>query len=336
MRPTGEFVDSALRETATKSKNAYKNAYTTARASEEGQQLVNVQNIINQLDNMEAEAINAPVINSAKIKLNQLAKNGEMTLNEIEEVRKMVNRLSGDTPTNMLYGSDIKNMITVATENAGGDLFKEARRLRTKFANEFENIGLIDDLLKTKPKSKDRIVSLENVFNHSIMESDLDSLMSLGRTLKKSEKGQQAWKELQGQTIETIRSAITKNIETDSLGQRTFSPKQFDVIVKNLDKSGKLDYLFNKSGAQEIRNLRDTAITINSPVKGINQSNSSSAINKVLNGILKKTVGKIPLGGAMVEAGVEAVEKKNIAKQVKESLEYNPEDMANQLRKGNK
>ena len=334
LRPTGEFVDSALRETATTSKNAYKNAYTVARASEEGKQLVNVQNIINQLDNMEAEAVNAPVINSAKIKLNQLAKNGEMTLNEIEEVRKMVNRLSGDTPSNMAFGGDIKKMIDVATENAGGDLFKEARRLRTKFANEFENIGLINDLLSKKPNSKDRVVSLENVFNHSIINSDLDSLKALGYTLKKTEKGQQAWAELKGQTIENLRSAITKNIETDSLGQRTFNPKQFDVIVKNLDKSGKLDYLLGKAGAQEIRNLRDVAISINSPVKGINQSNTSSAINKVFNGILKKTVGKVPLGGAMVEAGVEAVEKKNIAKKVQESLEYNPEDMAKQLKKG--
>lgn len=335
LRPTGEAVDTALRETATKAKNAYKSAYKIARESEEGQQLVDVSPIINKLGTMEAEATNASVINSAKMKLEQLSKDGKITLNDIEEVRKMVNRLSGDSPSNMAFGSDIKTMIDAVTENAGGDLFKEARRLRTKFANEFENVGLIDDLLKTKPKSKDRIVALEEVFNHSVMQSDLDSLMSLGRTLKKTEKGQQAWRELQGQTIENIRSAITRNIETDSLGQRTFNPKQFDVIVKNLDKSGKLDYMFGKSGAQEIRNLRDVAIAINSPVKGINTSNTASAMDKVLNGILRKTVGKIPFGaGAVVEAGAEAIEKKNIAKKVKESIEYNP--MAEALRKGKK
>ena len=330
MRPTGEAVDTALRETANKSKTAYKSAYTTARASEEGQQKVNVQGIINQLDGMEAEAANAPVITSAKIKLNQLAKNGEMTLNEIEEVRKMVNRLSGDTPSNMAFGGDIRKMIDVVTENAGGDLFKKARTLRTKFANEFENIGLIDDLLSKKPNSKDRVVALENVFDHAIMQSDLDSLMSLGRTLKKTPNGQQAFKELQGQTIENIRNAITKNIETDSLGQRNFNPKQFDTIVKNLDKSGKLDYMFGKSGAQEIRNLRDTAITINSPVKGINQSNTASAMDKVLN----KLINRIPFVGPMVEIGSEALEKQKIAKQVQESINYSPSKMADELKKG--
>jgi hypothetical protein len=334
LRPTGEAVDAALRETANKARKEYKSAYDVARASEEGRQKVNVQGIIDQLDTMEAEAVNAPVINSAKIKLGQLAKDGEMTLNEIEEVRKMVNRLSGDTPSNMAFGGDIKAMIDAATENAGGDLFKEARRLRTKFANEFENIGLIDDLLSTKPKSNDRVVALEKVFDKSVMQSDLDSLKSLGYTLKKTEKGQQAWAELKGQTIENLRNAITSNIQTDSLGQRTFNPKQFDVIVKNLDKSGKLDYLLGKAGAQEIRNLRDTVIAINSPVTGINTSNTSSAINKVFNDIIKKTVGKIPLGGQLFEAGAEAMEKKNIAQKVQKSLEFKAEDVAKELRKG--
>jgi hypothetical protein len=331
LRPTGEAVDTALKETATNARKAFKNAYDIARNSEEGKQLVDVSPIIKQLGNMEAEALNAPVINSAKMKLEKLAPNGQITLNNLEEVRKMVGDLSQDTPTQMKFGGDIKKMIDASAENAGGDLFKEARKLRTQFANQFENIGLIDDLLKTKPNSKDRVISLEKVFDHSVMQSDLDSLKALGQTLKRTEKGQQAWAELKGQTIENLRSAITKNIETDSLGQRTFNPKQFDVIVKNLDKSGKLDYLLGKAGAQEIRNLRDTVITINSPVKGINQSNTASAMDKVLSGILRKTVGKIPLGGALVEAGAEAIEKKNIAQKVKESLEYNP--MADALRK---
>ena len=330
LRPTGEAVDTALRETATNARKAFKNAYDVARASEEGQQKVNVQGIIDTLDNMEAEALNATVIDSAKMKLKKLAPNGEITLNKLEEVRKMVGDVSQKDATEMKFGGDIKRMIDVATENAGGDLFKEARRLRTKFANEFENIGLIDDLLSKKANTKDRVVALEKVFDRSVMQSDLDSLKALGYTLKKTEKGQQAWAELKGQTIENLRSAITSNIETDSLGQRTFNPKQFDVIVKNLDKSGKLDYLLGKKGAQEIRNLRETVIAINSPVKGINQANTASAMDKVLN----KFLNKIPFVGPMVEVGSEALEKQKISKQVQESINYSPIKMAEELKKG--
>lgn len=332
LRPTGEAVDTALRETATNARKAFKNAYDVARASEEGQQKVNVQGIIDTLDNMEAEALNATVIDSAKMKLKKLAPNGEITLNKLEEVRKMVGDVSQKDATEMKFGGDIKRMIDVATENAGGDLFKEARRLRTKFANDFESIGLIDDLLSKKTNSKDRVVALEKVFDRSVMQSDLDSLKALGYTLKKTEKGQQAWAELKGQTIENLRSAITSNIETDSLGQRTFNPKQFDVIVKNLDKSGKLDYLLGKKGAQEIRNLRETVIAINSPVKGINQANTASAMDKVLN----KFLNKIPFVGPMVEVGSEALEKQKISKQVQESINYSPSKMAEELKKGSK
>jgi hypothetical protein len=332
LRPTGEAVDTALRETATKARKAYKNAYDIARNSEEGQQKVNVTGIINTLDNMEAEALNATVIDSAKMKLKKLAPDGEITLNELEEVRKMVGFVSQKDPTEMKFGGDIKRMIDATAETAGGDLFKEARRLRTKFANEFENIGLVDDLLSQKPNSKDRVVALEKVFDKAVMQSDLDSLKSLGRTLKKTPNGQQAFKELQGQTIENIRNAITSNIQTDSLGQRNFNPKQFDTIVKNLDKSGKLDYMFGKSGAQEIRNLRDTAITINSPVAGINQSNTASAMDKVLN----KLINRIPFVGPMVEVGSEALEKQKLSKQVQESLNFKPEKIADELKKGNK
>lgn len=334
LRPTGEVVDSELRNIADKSRRSYKNAYEIARASEEGDSIVDVTPIKNQLATMEAEALNAPVINSAKLKLEQLAPKGEITLNKLEEVRKMVRALSQDTPTQQKFGGDIARMIDTATENAGGDLFKEARRLRTKFANEFENIGLINDLLTTKGKSNDRVVALEKVFDRAVIQSDLDSLKSLGVTLKKTPGGQQAWREIQGQTIEHLRDAITKNIQTDSLGQRTFNPKQFDTIVRTLDKSGKLDYLFGKSGAQEIRNLRDTTMNVNSPVVGLNNSNTSSAMNKVLNNILKKAVGKVPFGGQLIEAGAEALEKKKIAEKVSESLNTQPKNIAKQLRQG--
>jgi len=283
---------------------------------------------------MEAEALNAPVINSAKMKLEKLASDGKITLNNLEEVRKMVGDLSQDSPTQMKFGSDIKKMIDFEAEKAGGDLFKEARRLRTKFANEFENIGLIDDLLSKKPNSKDRVVAMEKVFDKSVMQSDLDSLMALGRTLKKTPNGQQAWKELQGQTIENLRDAISKGVETNSLNQRTFNPSQFDTIIKNLDKSGKLDYMFGKSGAQEIRNLRDVNILINASNRNLNNANTASAMDKVLSKILKRTIGKIPLGGQLFEAGAEAIEKKNIAKKVKESLEFDAKEIAKELRKG--
>ena len=91
---------------------------------------MDVTGVQNYLNGLEAEAINAPIITSAKMKLDKLAKGGQISLNDLEEVRKMVNSLSGDTPSNMAFGKQIKGEIDAATVGKGGDLYQQARKLR--------------------------------------------------------------------------------------------------------------------------------------------------------------------------------------------------------------
>lgn len=336
LREVGKVVDSALVNQANKAKQAIGNAYKAAREAGETSELVDVTGVKNYLNGLEAEAINAPIITSAKMKLEKLAPNGQISLNDLEEVRKMVNALSGDTPSNMAFGKQIKGEIDAATVGKGGDLYQQARKLRENYAREFENVGFVNKLLSKKAGTSDRAVALEDVFDHSIMKGSLDDVRAIGRTLKKAgPEGEQAWKELQGQTIEQMKAAVTKNIQRDENGLPIVSPKQFDVFVKNLDADGKLDYLFGKKGAQEIRDLRDTAITVYTQPQGINTSNTNSALIQSLERIKNSALSKLPMGtGSLYEIGAEAVMKKKLEKQVKESLEFNPNDLAKELRKG--
>jgi len=236
----------------------------------------------------------------------------------------------------MACGKQIKYQIDATTVGKGGDLYQQARKLRENYAREFENVGFVDKLLSKKAGTSDRAVALEDVFDHSIMKGSLDDVRSIGRTLKKAgPEGEQAWRELQGQTIEQMKAAVTKNIQRDEAGNPIVSPRQLDSFVKNLDADGKLDYLFGKKGAQEIRDLRDTAITVYSPVAGINQSNTASALTQALDRIRGSALSKLPMGvGSLYEVGAEMAEKKKLGKQVKQSLEFTPEDLAKELRKG--
>jgi hypothetical protein len=336
LREVGKVVDSALVNQANKAKKQIGDAYKLAREAGETSELVDVTGVKNFLDGLEAESINAPIITSARMKLDKLAKDGKISLNDLEEVRKMVNALSGDTPSNMAFGKQIKDQIDTATVGKGGDLYQKARKLRENYAREFENVGYIDKLLSKKSGTTDRAVALEDVFDHSIMKGSLDDVRAIGRTLKKAgPEGEQAWRELQGQTIEQMKAAVTKNIQRDEAGNPIVSPKQLDVFVKNLDADGKLDYIFGKKGAQEIRDLRDTAITVYSPVAGINQSNTASALTQALDRIKGSALSKLPMGvGSLYEVGAEMATKKKLGKQVKESLEFTPDDLAKELRKG--
>jgi len=329
----GKVVDSALVKRVTDAKKQIRDAYKLADEAGETQALIDVKPLQTYLNGLEAEAINAPIITSAKMKLDKLAPNGEISINQLEEVRKMVGKLSGSTPTNMQFGKEINNLIDASTEGKGGNLYQDARKLRANYAREFENVGVVDKLLSKKAGTTDRAVALEDVFNHAILKGSVDDVRAISRTLKRAgPEGQQAYRELLAQTLEHMREGITKNIQRDANNNPIVSAKQFDTIVKNLDASGKLDYLFTKKGAEEIRNLRDTAILVYDVPQGINTANTSSNLSKVFDKILQK----IPFAGPMVEAGAEALEKQKIGKQVQESINYSPSKMAEELKKGMK
>ena len=211
-------------------------------------------------------------------------------------------------------------------------LYKESRALRAKYAREFENVGVIDKLLSKKPGTSDRSVALEDVFKHSILNGSLDDVRNVGKTLKKvGPEGEQAWKELQGQTIEHIKDQVTRSIDRDVYGNPVVSPAKFERVIRELDQDGKLDYVFGKKGAQEVRDLLETAIAVNAPLKGAaNYSNTASALIRALDRIGGTPLGKIPGFGAVSEYAT----KQAVKKQVKEALEFNPADVAKELRKG--
>jgi hypothetical protein len=336
LREVGKVVDSALVNQANTAKKDISKAYKLAREAGEDAELVDVKGVQDYLNGLEAESINAPIIKSAKMKLDNLAKGGQISLNDLEEVRKMVNALSGDTPSNMAFGKQIKNQIDLSTVGKGGELYQKARKLRENYSREFENVGFIDKLLSKKSGTTDRAVALEDVFDHSIMKGSLDDVRSIGRTLKRAgPEGEQAWRELQGQTIEQMKAAVTKNIQRDEAGNPIVSPRQLDSFVKNLDADGKLDYLFGKKGAQEIRDLRDTAITVYSPVAGINQSNTASALTQALDRIRGSALSKLPMGiGSLYEVGAEMATKKKLGKQVQEAVDFDPKALSKELKKG--
>jgi hypothetical protein len=336
LRQVGKVVDSALVNQANKVKKDIRSAYKLAEEAGETAELIDVTGVQKYLDGLKAEEINAPVITSAKIMLSELADNGKISINDLEQIRKRINRISGNTATDKEFGREIKAQIDLSTVGKGGDLYQKARKLRENYAREFENVGYVDKLLSKKLGTTDRAVALEDVFDHSIMKGSLDDVRAIGRTLKKAgPEGEQAWRELQGQTIEQMKAAVTKNIQRDETGNPIVSPKQLDSFVKNLDADGKLDYIFGKKGAQEIRDLRDTAITVYSPVAGINQSNTASALTQALDRIRGSALSKLPMGvGSLYEVGAEMATKKKLGKQVQEAVDFDPKALSKELRKG--
>ncbi len=75
------------------------------------------------------------------------------------------------------------------------------------------------------------------------------------------------------------------------------SPAKLNSEIMKLDQGGKLDYLFGKRGADQLRNLNDVSKALFTvPMSaGINHSNTASAMAIVLDSIASGAATGLPL-----------------------------------------
>jgi hypothetical protein len=338
LRETGRVVDKALVNAANRAKAQINTAYTAAREAGETQQPLSYSPLKTYIDQQTPTVKRklAPILSAVdeEIARNDPKKTGQISINNLEDIYQFINKnYEPGTPAGT-YAKEMKDLINQITEGQGGKLYKEARALRTQFGREFENIGYVDKLLRTKPGTTDRAVGFEDVFDHAILNGTKDDMAAIGRTLKKAgPEGQQAWKELQGQTIQYMKDQVSKSVDVDSFGNPVVSPAKFKAVVTTLDQDGKLDYLFGKKGAQEIRDLLETTINVNAPLKGAaNYSNTASALITALDKVNQTPLGRIPGIGTISKFMVEKGKESALKKQIEESINYKPEDMAKALK----
>jgi hypothetical protein len=337
LRKVGKVVDEALQKSYDKDADLVNKAYKKAREEGAMQEPIDYSPLKAHIDK-QAPTVKAklsPILNvvDEEIARNDPSNLGVMPINALEDIYKVINEnYDFNSPKHFI---EMKNIINQITANKGGEAYKTAKKLRTELANKYENSSYVDKLLSTKKGySKDRMIAFEDVFKHSILDGSLDDVRAIGYVLKKSGKeGLDAFNELKGQTIQYIKDEVTKSTKNDILGNPVVSPARFKAIVTELDQDGKLDYLFGKKGAQEIRNLLETTLNINTTVEGAaNYSNSSSAIIRGLDALGKFPIPKV-LGA---KTAAEMIKNRELKKQVQESINYSPSKMAEELKKGSK
>lgn len=290
LRSVGIKVDAALRKQMDRDKAEVGVAYKNAEKAGELESPVSTQGVIDLLNESAAAEGTAKVLGAAKKEIQRLggatvddAGNlvpAEMSLKNMEQLRKFINSNMEQVGPDTFYGPQIKSAIDTATEGAGGQLYREARAKRARVAQNYEDRAVINRLLSEKPGTSDRRVAFEDVFKHTMLDGSLDDVRNVRRVLQRSgDEGQQAWKELQGQTVSYLREEATKNVARDQAGNPIVSAAGLDRAVKRLDSDGKLDFVFGKKGAEQIRTLNDVTNHIKTVAPGtVNTSNTASVI----------------------------------------------------------
>lgn len=298
---------------------------------------VDISPLVDYINKNRSAAKNAPILSAIDKEIARLAdtrqpsslmntRQGPVTsisINKAEDLRQMIGKLSEPGTPNVVYGSEAKKLIDMATKDKGGPLYQQARRMYENYANEFKDRAVIDKLVRYKPGTKDRAVAYEDVFNHSIMKGSLDDVRSMRRTLQTAgPEGEQAWRELQGQTINHIKETITSNTARDVLGNPIVSPDKLNKLVRELDADGKLDFIFGKKGAERIRDVNDLAKDVyTAPPGSVNTSNTTSALLAALDLSTSAFTGlPLPVATA-VNYGIKRAKTNALNKRVANALE---------------
>jgi hypothetical protein len=244
----------------------------------------------------------APVLKTVEeqILANDPNKTGMMALNQMEDIRKLINKVASPGTADATFGRDMRGIIDNATKDAGGDVYKQARASRTKYARDFEDIDLVEKVFANKPGSTDRFVALEKVTDKITGDNTpLDSVKHLlGLLDRAGPRGVRAKRELQGSVMEKIRDQAYRGITSDESGQAVIQPTALNKIITSLEKNGKLDVIFDKKTAELLSTINDvTKDIITSPPGSINASGTSSAIMNAVD-----TLGTFGITGLPVPA----------------------------------
>lgn len=308
----GESFDSAIRKLAARDKAEIRIAYQEAKKAGEFAAPVNTSPLVEFFaENKSGESV-APIIKAAKQELLRLKgategeggtlQAGELSLNDVQTLRRFLNKYAGADPSNIYAAGELKRVIDASTKDAGGAFYQKANALRARFGDNFERHSIIADVLNNKRGTADRKVAIENVFDSIVFKNrSLDDVKFAHNLLMKAgDEGVQAWKDIQGQTLRFIQDEAYKSGKRDSYNNTVISLDKLNKAITKLDTSGKLDFIVGKKKAEQLRLLNSIAKDMfDAPVGTINTSGTAAKIMAAIDMMLSATSG-IPVPVATV------------------------------------
>lgn len=325
---TGTALTKALSKGYEAAKNKTRAAYKAAENSAEALIDVDAAPLIEALNNTPSGLKTTAITDHAKQYAQRLGvaradADGKLValptnVKTMEALRKEISQATGYDPVDIAQSTALKKLIDTTTEPVAGPFYQKARAERTAQARKYENRAIVARLVNNKRGMDDPAVSVDQVFQKSILNSSPEEITFLKRVLKTTGKqGNDAWNELEAQTMKYIRDEATKGMGMDSADNAIVSPAKLHAVVTQLDKNGRLDLMLGKQRAQTIRDLNEVVRYVNTVPPGtlINSSGTAGMLMAAIaeagaTGALTGLPVPVLTGLRMVSKGVKSAKTK--------------------------
>lgn len=333
----GASVIKATKSALDKAQKRVSNLYQIAEKKGELEGPVKLEGFVDYLNKNKSSAVSATVLTAMRNKAIEVGAAIEdaqgklvatpIKLKDGEDLRRAIFLSSPNKDMSMYHGGALRRAYDADTEEAGGISYKQARRERLRQARNFDNIRLVKQLTEDEQATGVRGLAVEDVLNKVVLSpaTSLQHMKHIRKLLEtEGPEGKQAWKEIRGATIRHIKTEALKNSSTDENGNRILSPGALEKTLAALDRSGKLDAMFGKEGAEQLRAIKDLSKTLFTyPPGSVNHSNTASVLLAMLD-VLMLSSG-IPVAVTPVKMAVKAIRDKRLKARVQRALENKPE-----------
>ena len=269
--PTGRSVqDVALRAKAARKEQRVNKAYDKANEKEGGVS-VDVSPLVAYLEDHVDPLSVAWVKARLKVKgaIRELehegtgetrTAGGEMTLRELERIRREAikkHKAGGDTAAD---AHEVRMVIDNIVKDAGGTLYKAARKEASEYYTEFEDQAGVAKLVENKKGGTDRRTAVEETARTSVL-GPLEDLQKVKRSLLTGADkdariaGRTAWRDLKGWGIDYLMEKATRGPKNER-GQANV---QWGGFKQGLDDIGdaNLDELYGEATRKQLRRYAD-------------------------------------------------------------------------------
>lgn len=336
IRDLGKNVDSALKNKMGVANRRISQAYQKARDAGELEAPVEHSPLVPVMDDIDRFAGVAANVNPIKreaLRLGAIGDNGSgglvagtITLDQSELMRQFVNQATDWTDNRQsMVAKRVNESIDMAMDGVGGEAYKAARKLKTEYMREFENVGLTKKLTTTKRGTDERRVAYADVFETIIIDSPVEEMNKLRRTLiTAGPDGKQSWNDLKAKGIEYIKEKSSSKSSTDQRGNATLSVDKLNSVISKMDADGKLESLYGKKQAETLRDLAEMSKVIyTAPPGAINTSGTASAIITALDTFGTFGLTGIPVPAvAVLKQSAKYIKNREVRNRINESLNY--------------
>lgn len=326
----GKSVTDPLQQKKAEARSKVKAEYDAAEKAGETAEQVSYQPVIDYIEKQTPTTREklAPILKMAEEQLasNDPANTGSISLGALEDVRKAIRANAQPGTPNGVHAAELIGRINAVFDSGvGGDVFKGARKLHREFAAEFKNQQIMKDLLETKKGMSDARTAPADVFRRAVLGAKLAEVQSLRKSLSGAgDAGRQAWNNLRGKTVDWIREQAFGNITKDEAGNVRVSPSKFRDAVDTLDRDGRLEELFGKAGAEQMRDLVEVSRDAFVPVPdAVNTSGTGMFIVNALDTLATYVLsgGTVPLPAmALVRKTIQNIKERKIKAKVRYAL----------------